>query len=432
MPAPAAGCASADHCSNISGMSAHSQADAFSFSTLASSSGLTRSGRPRIDVVDLLRGLVIALMVLDHVRDFFHDQAFQFSPTDPERTTLALFATRWITHLCAPTFVFLAGVSAFLQSANGKPPAALAAFLATRGAWLLLLELTLVGFGFNFAPIVFLQVIYAIGGGMLLLAVLVFARLPARWVGLLGVLIVGGHGLLAPIEPGHLGPLGPAWFLLFEFGPIPRVPGFLAYPIIPWFGVMCLGYGLGALFLLPATRRNRRFLLLGGGALALFVLLRALNFEGGSVYGDPAPWRSFPSLAHSAMSFLNVSKYPPSTLYVLATLGCAWLLAPLLERLRGAVAGVLLAFGRTPLFTYVLHIYLVHTAALVIGIGSGVPGSYFMNFIADPSRVAQAEWGYPLAGVYAAWLLALALLFPAARWFADLKRRRRDRWLSYV
>jgi uncharacterized membrane protein len=397
------------------------------------SGGLTRSGRPRIDAIDLLRGLVIALMVLDHVRDYFHEQAFLFNPTDPERTTVALFATRWITHLCAPTFVFLAGASAYLQGVNGKPPRELAAFLAARGAWLIALELTLIGFGFNFAPIVFLQVIYAIGGGMVFLAVLVLLRLPARWVGALGALIVAGHGLLAPIEPAHLGALAPLWFLLFEFGVIPGVPGFLAYPLVPWFGVMCLGYGLGAVFLLPQDQRIRRIALLGFGALVLFFVVRTFNVAGPVwTYGDPAPWRSYPTFAQSAMSFLNVSKYPPSTLYVLATLGTVLLLLPLLAGARGIVAKALLAFGRTPLFTYVLHIYLVHTAALVVGLLRGVPASHFANFILDPVRLVNGQWGFPLTGVYAVWLVALVALYPPARWFAELKRRRRDRWLSYL
>jgi uncharacterized membrane protein len=414
-------------------MLAPSTADAIPGSGGATPGGLTRSGRPRIDAIDLLRGLVIALMVLDHVRDYFHDQAFLFSPTDPERTTLALFATRWLTHLCAPTFVFLAGASAYLQSVNGKPPRELAAFLATRGVWLIALELTLIGFGFNFAPIVFLQVIYAIGGGMLLLALLALARVPATWVGVLGAVIVAGHGLLAPIEPAHLGALGPLWFLLFEFGSIPGAPGFLAYPIVPWFGVMCLGYGFGAVFLLPPEQRNRRLALLGAGALVVFFVVRTFNIAGPAwTYGDPAPWRSFPTFAQSAMSFLNVSKYPPSTLYVLATLGTVLLLLPLLTRVRGSAARALLAFGRTPLFTYILHIYLVHTAALLAGLASGVPPSAFRNFILDPLRLVNDGWGYPLVGVYGVWLGTLVALYPAARWFAELKRRRRDRWLSYL
>lgn len=406
-------------------MSAQLQVDTIAVAQSATAGGLTRAGRPRLEAIDMLRGLVIVLMVLDHVRDFFHVDAFVFNPTDPERTTLAVFATRWVTHLCAPTFVFLAGVSAYLQSVNGKSPGELARFLALRGIWLIVLELTLVGFALNFAPILFLQVIWAIGASMLLLAPLV--RLRPVWIGALGVLIVAGHGLLGPIDAAQLGPLGPLWVALFEIGPIPGAPGFVAYPVVPWFGVMCLGYGLGSVFTLPATRRRQWFAILGIGALLAFAVIRAING-----YGDPAPWRSFPATLRTLLSFFNVSKYPPSLLFVLVTLGFSWLLLPLLERLRGPLANVLLAFGRTPLFTFVLHIYVVHGAALLLGVFSGVPASHFVNFVLDPSRLVQAQWGYSLIGVYIAWLAVLAALYPLASWFADVKRRRRDWWLSYA
>jgi uncharacterized membrane protein len=406
-------------------MSAQLQLDTLVAPQLATAGALTRSGRPRLDAIDILRGLVIVLMVLDHVRDFFHSQAFLFNPTDPTRTTIALYATRWVTHLCAPTFVFLAGVSAYLQGVNGKAPGELARFLAMRGIWLLVLELTIIGFGLNFAPIVFLQVIWAIGISMLLLALLV--RLRAAWIGALGMAIVAGHGLLEPIDAAELGSLGPLWLALFEIGPLRSVPGFLAYPVIPWFGVMCLGYGLGFVFTLPATRRRRLLAMIGTGALLAFVLLRALNG-----YGDPAPWRSFPNASQTVLSFLNVSKYPPSLLYVLVTLGISCLLLPVLERLRGPIANVLLAFGRTPLFTFVLHIYVAHGAALLLGVLAGLPASLFANFILDPSRLVRAQWGFSLVGVYVAWLAVLAVLYPLASWFAEVKRRRRDWWLSYA
>jgi uncharacterized membrane protein len=386
--------------------------------------GLTRDRPPRIAEIDLLRGFVIALMVLDHVRDFFLTQAFAFSHTDPERTTLALYATRWATHLCAPTFVFLAGASIFLQQANGKSSRQLARFLALRGAWLLVLELTIVGFGFNFAPIVFLQVIWAIGMGMVLLAVLV--RFSPRAIGTLGAVIVVGHGLLAPIDAGDLGSLGLVWTLLFELSFVPNL-GLIAYPLVPWFGVMCLGYALGFIFTLPLERRRRALATAGAVALVAFVIVRTLNG-----YGDPARWRSFETISQTVMSFLNVSKYPPSLLFVLVTLGPSLLITPLLMRLRGSLANLLLAFGRTPLFTYVLHIYVAHGAALIIGIAMGLPAAAFRNFILDPSPLSNSNWGFPLAGVYVAWVGVLALLYPLSAWFADVKRRRRDWWLSYV
>jgi uncharacterized membrane protein len=381
---------------------------------------------PRLETVDMLRGLVIALMVLDHTRDYFHVSAYTFDPTDPARTHAWLFVTRWVTHLCAPTFVFLAGVSIHLQGVNGKGKPQLSRFLLARGAWLIVLELTVIAFGLNFAlPFVFLQVIWAIGMSMILLAALIW--LPPAAIGVLGAIIVAGHQLLAPIEAGDLGVLGPLWTLAFEFGRAPFGSGFVAYPAIPWFGILCLGYALGPVFVQEPGRRNRTLFTIALGAIALFLVVRAINR-----YGDPAPWQAFPTAAATVMSFFNVSKYPPSLLFVLITLGVSLLCMLALQRLRGLLARVLLAFGRTPLFTYVLHIYVVHGSALLVAVLAGYPASYQANVIGDPFRLVKAGWGFNLLLVYAAWLAILAVLYPAARWFADVKRRRREWWLSYL
>jgi uncharacterized membrane protein len=387
---------------------------------------LNRAGAPRLEMVDLLRGLVIALMVLDHTRDYLHVSAYTFDPTDPARAHVLLYLTRWVTHLCAPTFVFLAGVSIFLQGANGKNKSQLARFLLTRGAWLILLELTVIAFGFNFAlPFVFLQVIWAIGVSMILLAGLIW--LPHATTALIGVLTVAGHQLLAPVDPQDLGALAPLWSVAFEVGPSPIGRGFVPYPAIPWFGVMCLGYALGPVFEQEAARRNRTLLVLAIGAIAVFCVLRAIN-----AYGDPAPWRIYPSAAATVMSFFNVSKYPPSLLYVLITLGVSLLCMFGLQRLRGLLARVLLAYGRTPLFTYVLHIYVVHGTSLVFAMLAGYPASYHANFLADPFRLFKAGFGFNLLVVYGVWLAILVALYPAARWFAEVKRQRREWWLSYL
>jgi len=381
---------------------------------------------PRLEIVDMLRGFVIALMVLDHTRDYFHISAYNFDPTDPARTHLWLYLTRWVTHLCAPTFVFLAGVSIYLQEVNGKSKPQLSRFLLTRGAWLLVLELTVISFGFNFAlPFLFLQVIWAIGMSMILLAGLIW--LPRAVAAAIGVLIVAGHQLLAPIDAADLGALAPLWTLAFEVGRTPFGPGFIAYPLIPWFGVMCLGYGLGVVFAQEPSRRNRSLLRIALGAIALFLVLRAING-----YGDPAPWHAFPGVGATLMSFFNVSKYPPSLLYVLITLGVSLLCMLAFQRLRGLLARALLAYGRTPLFTYVLHIYVVHGSALLVAMLAGYPASYEANFLADPFRLVKAGWGFNLLVVYAAWLAILIVLYPAARWFAEVKRRRREWWLSYL
>lgn len=392
---------------------------------------MTRNGIRRLDSIDMLRGLVIVLMVLDHARDFFHVDAFVFDPTDPTRTTPILFFTRWITHLCAPTFVFLSGVSIFLQRENGKTGADLAKFLVTRGLWLIVLELTLVCFGFNFAmSLVFLQVIWAIGASMVLMAALV--QLSPRAVLMVGATIVAGHGLLAPLEAADLGPFALAWRLLMEPGLAGFAPGLVVYPVIPWFGVMCLGYGLGSIFLQETARRRRSVLLLGAGAIVAFLILRTVN-----VFGDPAPWTVQSTPVATALSFFNVSKYPPSLLYVLITLGVSLLISLMLERLPGAAARVLLAFGRTPLATYVLHIYILHVLALIVGVLMGLPSALFFdflgsNFVVSPARLPQAGWGFGLGIVYVVWIAVLAALYPFSAWLAQVKRERRDWWLSYV
>jgi uncharacterized membrane protein len=388
--------------------------------------GLNRAGVSRLDIVDLLRGFVIALMVLDHTRDYFHVSAYTLDPTDPERSHVLLYLTRWVTHLCAPTFVLLAGVSVYLQAANGKSRPQLASFLLTRGVWLIVLELTVVAFGLNFAlPFVFLQVIWAIGISMILLAGVIW--LPRATAAVLGVTIVAGHQLLAPIEAAELGALAPLWTLAFEFGRSPFGNGFIAYPAIPWFGVMCLGYAVGPVFVQEPARRNRTLLMLALTAIAVFLVLRTING-----YGDPAAWKQYPEMAATAMSFFNVSKYPPSLLFVLITLGVAILCMLAFQRLHGLFARVLLAYGRTPLFTYVLHIYVVHVASLLVALLAGYPASYHANFLADPFRLVKAGWGFNLAVVYVAWLAILAVLYPASRWFAALKRRRREWWFSYL
>jgi uncharacterized membrane protein len=386
---------------------------------------LNRAGAPRLDMIDLLRGFVIALMVLDHTRDYFHVAAYTLDPTDPARTHVLLYITRWITHLCAPTFVFLAGVCVYLQAANGKDRAQLTRFLLSRGVWLIVLELTVLAFGLNFAlPFLFLQVIWAIGASMILLAGVI--RLPRAAAAIIGAAIVAGHQLLAPVDPGDVGPLAPLWTLAFEFGPAFGL-GFISYPAIPWFGVMCLGYAIGPVFLQEPAHRNRTLLTLALSAIALFVVLRAVNG-----YGDPAPWKTFPSAAQTVMSFLNVSKYPPSLLFVLITLGVSLLCLLAFQRMRGLLARVLLAYGRTPLFTYVLHIYAVHGASLVVAMLAGYPAAYHVNFLMDPFRLYKAGFGFNLVVVYGVWLAILIGLYPASRWFAEVKRRRRNWWLGYL
>ena len=390
------------------------------------SPSVTRDGASRVELVDMLRGFVIVLMVLDHTRDYFHETALAFDPTEIAKTTPALFLTRWITHLCAPAFVFLAGASVWLQRTSGRPLADIRKLLVTRGLWLIALELTLISFGFNFAwPFFFIQVIWAIGSGMLLLAMLV--HLGRRTVLVIGAVLVAGHQLLAPVEAVALGPWAAAWRLFLEPGMLGGIPGFAVYPTIPWFGVMCLGYGLGEVFRTPADARNRTLLRLGASALVAFALLRPFG-----MLGDASPWVTGTDGVRTTLSFINASKYPPSLLFVLVTLGTVALLAPAIGRLRGPLRSLLLAMGRTPFFTYLLHIYLVHGAAMFTGALVGVPPSAFVNFLGDPSRLVASGWGIGLGWVYLMWILIVAALYPASRWFADVKRRGGRWWLAYL
>ena len=398
----------------------------------------------RLSEIDMLRGLVIVLMALDHARDYFHAGGFRINPLDPETTTPLLYVTRWITHLCAPTFIFLAGLSAYLQARKGKTGAALSRFLLTRGLWLIVMEATILSFGwsFGFPYPFFLQVIWAIGWSMIALAALVL--LPRAAVLGVGIAIVFGHNLLDPITPQHFGGASLLWTFLHEGGPIfvgQQPIGLAAYPILPWIGVMAVGYGAGALFVEPAATRDRKLLMIGAAMIALFLLLR---FTG--VYGEPQTaaatgnyvaaggWRSYDTFGAQVMAFMNVQKYPPSLLFLLVTLGASAMLLPLLSRLKGLPATVLLAFGAVPFFFYVLHVYLVHALAIAANaaMGRDVDGlfNYLINAFTAPQKLDGLGFGLP--GVYLGWMAVLIILYPACRWFAGVKQRRKDWWLSYL
>jgi uncharacterized membrane protein len=290
------------------------------------------TARERVQSIDVLRGAVIVLMILDHARTFLHESEYAYNPLDPAHTTWLIYVTRWITHLCAPTFVFLAGVSIWIRKARGANRSALSGFLVKRGAWLVFLELTVISFGLSFQiPYTLdLQVIWAIGISMIVLAAL--SGLP-RWAVLtLGVAIVAGHNTLDAFRPdmGHWP--GDLWGLVYEPGALTYegdVWGVKLYPVLPWVGVMALGYGLGPLLLDSSVEGDRRLLALGSAMVLTFLLLRATG-----LYGDPHPWSSQPEIAPSVMTFFNVTKYPPSLLYVCATLGPVLMLMPVIRRCR--------------------------------------------------------------------------------------------------
>jgi uncharacterized membrane protein len=374
----------------------------------------------RLQSIDILRGLVIMLMALDHVRDYFTNT--RFIALDATQITVPIFFTRWITHFCAPTFIFLAGVSAYLVSLRCSR-SELRRFLLTRGLWLIFLEVTVVSFAWGFGSMysvgIVLQVIWAIGASMVLMAALV--NLPIGVLATIGVVMIAGHNLLDGFMPTP-GTAGAAiWTFLHLQAPI--APFFVVYPLIPWVGVMALGYVAGQLFEMESAQRRRILLIAGCSALVTFVLLRFTN-----VYGDPQRWVHSPDLVRSLLSFLNVEKYPPSLLYLLVTLGAAALLLAKFENVQGKWAEVLQTFGRVPLFFYVLHILLAHGAAGLIAMAMGY-GTRVLNAI---FLTLPPDWGFDLPVIYLGWILVLVTLYPACRWFAGVKQRRRDWWLAYL
>lgn len=378
--------------------------------------------RRRVDHVDLLRGLVMVIMVLDHVRAYF--SGAHFDPTDFTRTTPALFATRWITHFCAPTFVFLAGASAWIAGTR-RTRGELTRFLLSRGVWLVFLELTVISFAWYFTTAWTLgavaQVIWAIGWSMIVLAGLI--HLPRWAVAGIALAMVLGHNLLDAVAPERFGALAPLWRVMHVSGPLGIVPILGLYPLVPWIGVMALGFLAGPVVFSPNRRDARRLLWAGAVLVAGFVVLRWLN-----VYGDPHPRVLHGETDIVVMSFFNATKYPPSLLYLLMTLGPALLALAWLRRARGPLAQVLVTFGRVPFLFYVTHLFLVHALAVGAGVWQGFPPAAMRTVF----KQLPADYGFGLPVVYLVWLGAVAMLYPICRRYAELKARSRAWWLSYL
>ncbi|MDQ1524213.1 MAG: hypothetical protein QOE47_2137 [Pyrinomonadaceae bacterium] len=398
----------------------------------------------RVDSIDFLRGLVMVIMLLDHTREYVHADSVRFSPTDLTKTTALLFFTRWITHLCAPTFVFLAGTSIYLQLARGKSRTELSKFLLTRGLWLIVLEFTLVRFSmlFNvdYSFLGFAEVIWVFGVSMIVLAGLIY--LPARVVGGVGVALIAVHNLFDGITvppavafastppPGTLQKI---WLILHQPGIISvfenRAELFVAYPLIPWIGVMAAGYALGVVYSWDSERRRSWLYRLGLALTILFVVIRATN-----LYGDPQAWKNQPSALFTLLSFLNTMKYPPSLLFLLMTLGPALLILAWADGLRRDTfwSRILITFGRVPLFYFLLQMFVAHGFGVLLGWMAGKSvGHLFMNFPASNTNVPP-DAGFPLWVVYAAWLGGLALLYPLCLWYGKLKQGRRGFPFSYL
>lgn len=380
----------------------------------------------RLPEIDRLRGFVMVLMALDHMRDFLDADSLRFSPTDLAHSYPALFFTRLVTHLCAPTFALLAGVGAWLYGSRIKDPDALSRFLLSRGFWLIGLDIVFVSPVFaGKVGTIELGTLWAIGAGLICLALL--SRLRTEHVFLFGLAIIFGHNMLDGIHAADLGAFGPWWRLLHEKGPLPAgLSGNVIYPALPWIGVVALGYGLGPLFQRPEPVWKGVVKSAGYISLLLFVVIRAIN-----IYGDPAPWKHQSSAMYTVLSFLNVSKYPPSLQYLLLTLGCAAVIMGRLSAIEGPlkhhIAEALAVFGRTPLFFYILHLYLGLSAGIAIAFLQGYRFEQIGSFIGSGS--VPENLGVGLAGAYVGWIVVIIVLYPACRWFDRLKSRRKDLWI---
>jgi uncharacterized membrane protein len=383
------------------------------------------SGREsRIASVDIVRGAVMVLMALDHVRDYVTDARIR--PEDLSRASVALFATRWITHFCAPAFFLLAGVGIGISMRHGRSRAHISRMLVTRGLWLVFLDLTVsaIGwqFGFDLVP-AFALVIWALGWSMVAMAALVHA--PRRAIATISLAAIALHNLFDGVPPQALGGLAPLWQVLHVPGF--AIPGtlFIGYPLVPWFAVMALGYVLAPIYQWTPGRRRRVLIWSGSAATAGFVALRLVNG-----YGNPAPWSALSTPALTLAAFLNVNKYPPSLLFLLMTVGPILLGLTHAEGLRGRLAGWLSVYGRVPLFYYIGHIYVAHAVAIVVGL---VQLGELRRFpvVSDPASIPPT-FGVPLWGVYFCWIAVVLLMYAPCRWFARLKRERTDWWLRFT
>ena len=391
-----------------------------------SASSAAISNRARIESVDVVRGVIMIIMALDHTRDFFGFPGQ--NPTDMATTTTALFFTRWITHFCAPVFFLLTGTGAYL-ALRRRSPSELSGFLFKRGLWLIFLEVVVVrclAYQFNFDfRVTMLLVLWALGWAMITLSALV--RFPAYVATAFGVLMIAGHNLFDSVKSAS-----PLWSILHSPGFVLNTPDhvvFAAYPLIPWVGVTAVGYGLGQVYGWEADRR-RAFLLRLGLALSLgFLVLRGIN-----VYGDPSRWMPQKTMLFPVLSFLNTTKYPPSLLFLLMTLGPAMIFLAAVDRGTPRILRPALVFGKVPMFYFVLHFTLIHLLAIVTCYARyGSPHWMFESpDLGHYPFSAPPGWGFSLPVVYLVWAFVVVAMYPLCRWFAALRQRRNDPWLSYL
>ena len=389
--------------------------------------------KPRLPSIDAVRGAVMIIMALDHVRDFIHRGAMQFSPTDFSKTTPEIFLTRWITHFCAPAFMFTAGLGVFFWWHQKRTRGELSGFLLTRGLWLMALELTVMRLAYNFnfslnEPVL-LVVLWVLGACMVGMAALVW--LPARVLAVASIATIVLHNCLDPIRAAQFGSFAWLWNVLHQSGGL-QVGGtvvVVAYPLIPWVAVMAAGFCFAPVFLKEPEARRRILIRAGAAATVGFVVLRAINS-----YGDPVPWSS---AKWPLLSFLNCTKYPPSLAFLLMTLGPMLLALAFFDRFAPGSWNPLIVFGRVPLFYFILHFYAAHAAAA--GLAWIRYGHAALQFIfhpvpsmGAPAKLFPPDFGYDLWAAYAVWAAIVLALYPACRWFGRIKATHRSWWLSYL
>lgn len=399
-------------------------------------SASVRTPQIRLTAVDALRGAIMVVMALDHVRDFVHAGAMTFSPEDLAQTTPLIFFTRWVTHICAPTFAFLAGVGAFLSLQRDGSKARLSRFLLTRGLWLIVLELTVQRLALNFtaslAYPILLMVLWALGVSMIALAGLIY--LPKRVLAVLCLAVIALHNTLDGVQAAAFGAFGGVWNIAHQPGVffVAGLPVLAGYPVLPWIAVMAAGFCFGEVFTLEPRTRRRRIMAVGIGAVAMFVVLRALN-----IYGDPVPWSEQTSPVFTVLSFLRATKYPPSLAFLLMTLGPSLLALAYLDRRQLPPDHPLVVIGRVPLFFYVVHFWTIHVICACLAWLRYGDRSFAFLFSPVPSVGGSRElfpegFGYPLWVAYVVWLGVVVGLYPLCRWFAGVKARRHDWWLGYL
>lgn len=388
--------------------------------------------KQRIASIDLMRGIVMIIMALDHTREFFHADAQVFSPTDLSQTTTVLFFTRWITHFCAPTFVFLSGISAGI-SRKRKSNKELSWFLFTRGLWLVILEATVIRFGFTFNlyyDVTFFQVIYTLGASMMVLSLLVF--LPQKVVLIIGLALIFGHDALnlirlTPQDSGYV-----PWTLLQQPGFI-SIDGshgiFVIYPLIPWLGIMLAGYGVARLYTDVSAEKRKKILLYSGLiTIALFMVIRFAN-----IHGPLDAWSVQKNSWFTFLSFINCTKYPVTLLFTLMILGPVLVILLVAEKAKGWFAEKATVIGRVPLFYFIIHFYILHVAALVIHLivsGKSISEIDF-HLSAGLGGIAPGV-GYSLIWTYVAWITLIIVMYPICKWYNNYKSRHTHWWLSYL